>query len=160
LIPALGRQRQVNLCEFEANLVYTVSPRTARATQRNPVLKTNRKAPGAKLLWTNRSALSLTFYLMWVRQPLQQQTDTKASITCASSHVEQLGPGQRVHLPDKQILPSSMDAETHHVIHQIVLLGHVLKHLVDWGRTETVTNRSDLGVQDRHCDQQDQLGEM
>jgi hypothetical protein len=34
LIPALGRQRQT---ELEASLVYRVSSRTARATQRNPV---------------------------------------------------------------------------------------------------------------------------
>ena len=32
-----GRGRQIS--EFEANLVYKVSPRTARATQRNPVSK-------------------------------------------------------------------------------------------------------------------------
>jgi hypothetical protein len=38
LIPALGRQRQV-ISEFEASLVYRVSSRTARATQRNPVSK-------------------------------------------------------------------------------------------------------------------------
>ena len=44
LIPALGRQRQVDLCEFKSNLVYRVSSRTARAvTQRNPVLKTATK---------------------------------------------------------------------------------------------------------------------
>jgi hypothetical protein len=36
LIPALGRQ----ISEFEASLVYKVSSRTARATQRNPVSKT------------------------------------------------------------------------------------------------------------------------
>jgi len=37
--PALERQRQAELCEFEASLVYKVSPRTARATWKNPVLK-------------------------------------------------------------------------------------------------------------------------
>jgi hypothetical protein len=37
LTPALRMQRQVNLCELEASLVYRVSSRTARATQRNPV---------------------------------------------------------------------------------------------------------------------------
>jgi hypothetical protein len=36
LIPALGRQRQADF-ELEANLVYKVSSRSARATQRNPV---------------------------------------------------------------------------------------------------------------------------
>ena len=40
LIPALGRQRQVDLSEFEASLVYIASSRTARTVkQRNPVLK-------------------------------------------------------------------------------------------------------------------------
>jgi hypothetical protein len=39
LIPALGRQRQEDLCEFKANLVYRASSRTARAIQRNPVSK-------------------------------------------------------------------------------------------------------------------------
>jgi uncharacterized membrane protein len=35
-----GRGRQIS--EFEASLVYRVSSRTARATQRNPVLKKNK----------------------------------------------------------------------------------------------------------------------
>ena len=40
LIPALGKQRQADLCEFEASLVYRTSSRTGyKATQRNPVLK-------------------------------------------------------------------------------------------------------------------------
>ena len=32
LIPALGSQRQVDLCEFKARLAYIVSSKTARAT--------------------------------------------------------------------------------------------------------------------------------
>jgi hypothetical protein len=36
-----GRGRQIS--EFEARLVYKVSSRTARATQRNPVLKNKNK---------------------------------------------------------------------------------------------------------------------
>ena len=44
LIPALARQRQVDLWEFEASLVYKVSSRTARAVkQRNPVLKNKKQ---------------------------------------------------------------------------------------------------------------------
>ena len=39
LIAVLGKQRQEDLCELEASLVYRVSSRTARATQGNPVLK-------------------------------------------------------------------------------------------------------------------------
>jgi hypothetical protein len=37
LIPALGRQRQADLCESEVSLVCRSSSRTARATQRNRV---------------------------------------------------------------------------------------------------------------------------
>lgn len=33
-----------------------------------------------------------------------------------------------------------MDAETHHVIHHVVLLGHTLKHLIDWRETDIVIN--------------------
>jgi hypothetical protein len=39
LIPALRRERQADLCDFEASLVYRVNSRTSRGTQRNPVLK-------------------------------------------------------------------------------------------------------------------------
>ena len=35
LVPASGRQRQADLCEFEASLVYTVNSRIARAGQRD-----------------------------------------------------------------------------------------------------------------------------
>ena len=41
LILTLGRERQMDLCEFKASLVYRVSSRTAKVTQRNPVLKKN-----------------------------------------------------------------------------------------------------------------------
>ena len=37
------RERQVDLCEFKASLVYRASSRTARATQRNPLSKYQRK---------------------------------------------------------------------------------------------------------------------
>ena len=37
--PALKRQKQADLCEFEANLVFKVSPRQAPKLQRNPVSK-------------------------------------------------------------------------------------------------------------------------
>ena len=43
LVPALRRQRQENLCEFEASLAYKASSRTARTTQKNPVSKTNKQ---------------------------------------------------------------------------------------------------------------------
>ena len=39
LVPAPGRQRQVNFCEFKASLIYRVSSRITKDTQRNPVKK-------------------------------------------------------------------------------------------------------------------------
>ncbi len=50
LIPAHGRQTKVDLCEFEASLVYRMSSRTdSKATQRNPVLNNNQtKTPNQK----------------------------------------------------------------------------------------------------------------
>jgi hypothetical protein len=42
-IPVLRRQRQADLCKFEDSLVCKVTSRTARATQRNPVLKNKAK---------------------------------------------------------------------------------------------------------------------
>jgi len=41
LIPALGKQKQVDLCGFEDSLVYRVSSGTAKAL-RNPVTKTTK----------------------------------------------------------------------------------------------------------------------
>jgi hypothetical protein len=40
LISAPRRQRQAHLCEFKASLVYRMNSRTAKVTQRNPILKT------------------------------------------------------------------------------------------------------------------------
>jgi hypothetical protein len=37
--PFNPRQRQSELCEFESSLIYTVSSRIVKATQRNPVSK-------------------------------------------------------------------------------------------------------------------------
>jgi hypothetical protein len=51
LIPALGRQRKVDLCELEAHLVYRESSRTSRVAQRNPVFKNQKKKKsGVKVL--------------------------------------------------------------------------------------------------------------
>ena len=42
---ALRKQREVDLCEFKASLVYRASSKTARVTQRNPVLKNKDLVP-------------------------------------------------------------------------------------------------------------------
>lgn len=50
LRPTLRRQKQVDLCEFQASLIYRVSSKTAKATQRNSVSnqtkQTNKHKPG------------------------------------------------------------------------------------------------------------------
>jgi hypothetical protein len=43
LTPALKRQRQEDLYEFKASLVYRASSRVSRATQIIPVLKTQKE---------------------------------------------------------------------------------------------------------------------
>jgi hypothetical protein len=46
LTPERRRQKQAELCELEASLVYRASSRTARATQRNPVTEQVPGQPG------------------------------------------------------------------------------------------------------------------
>ena len=51
LFSALGRQKQEDLSEFKASLVYRVNSRTARTvTQRNPVTKNPNKINKSDLL--------------------------------------------------------------------------------------------------------------
>lgn len=47
-IPVLGRQKQAELCEFEATLIYTVSSSTTRARQRNSALKNKTRKEGKR----------------------------------------------------------------------------------------------------------------
>jgi hypothetical protein len=54
-----GRDRWIS--EFEASLVYRVSSRTARATQRNPVSKNQKEAPEAK----SRSGIGYMDKTIW-----------------------------------------------------------------------------------------------
>jgi hypothetical protein len=60
-----GRGRQIS--EFEASLVYKVSSRTARATQRNPVLKNKNKTKQKTNKQTNKNKEDLNkHYLILV----------------------------------------------------------------------------------------------
>jgi hypothetical protein len=55
LILEPGRQKQVDLCDFEASLVYRASYRTDRATQRNPVLGRNKSVETRKKKKQNKT---------------------------------------------------------------------------------------------------------
>ena len=72
IISALGKQRQVDLSEFEDSLVYSVSSRTAKATQRNPVLKTTTKTIQERLASVVRplGALRDSVWFHMVTHPL------------------------------------------------------------------------------------------
>ena len=43
MIPELGRQRQVDLCEFAASVVYIVNSRTARTNSETPVSRATKQ---------------------------------------------------------------------------------------------------------------------
>ena len=63
LTPALGRQRQVNLSEFEASLVHRVNPRTSIAKHINSISKIHekKKLQHTKIQYTvSRSFLGLS----------------------------------------------------------------------------------------------------
>lgn len=45
-ILALGKQRQIHLCELEANLIYIESSRPPKATQKNPGERRRRRVKG------------------------------------------------------------------------------------------------------------------
>jgi hypothetical protein len=65
-----GRGRRIS--EFEASLVYRVSSRTARATQRNPVSKqtnkqTNKQAKKQKQTNNNNKRIAMNLELTFLR---------------------------------------------------------------------------------------------
>ena len=70
LILALRWQKQADLCEFKASLIYRVSTKTARATRRNPVSKTKTKPNQTKPNQTKKDSKT------WVNT--EASTDKKA----------------------------------------------------------------------------------
>jgi hypothetical protein len=56
-IPALMRQRQVNLCEFKSSLVYTVISKTVRAMQRDLNSRNKTKISTVGLDWYHVSVV-------------------------------------------------------------------------------------------------------
>jgi hypothetical protein len=68
LIPTLGgRSRQIS--EFEVSLVYRVTSRTSRATQRNPISKNNNNNK-------NKNKKDLFIYLFYVLSTPLLSSDT------------------------------------------------------------------------------------
>jgi hypothetical protein len=72
-----GRGRQIS--EFEASLVYKVSSRTARATQKNPVSKNQTKPNQTKPRQTNKKTLILTAWKgIFCQQPSDEDVELSA----------------------------------------------------------------------------------
>jgi hypothetical protein len=65
-MPALERQRQENLCKLNANLVYIVSSKTARATLRVPDSEKQKQKtdPYRKLAYKNQGLLTSKIFLL------------------------------------------------------------------------------------------------
>lgn len=73
-IPTLGRQRQLDLCEFKTSLVYIVSSRLARVSQSDPVSRTKQ----SKQKQTNKTQPTTTNN---TRQNKTKQNETKQNKT-------------------------------------------------------------------------------
>jgi hypothetical protein len=67
-----GRGRQIS--EFEASLLYKVSSRTARATQKNPVLKNKTKQNSPKTMSCIAFFSDMNFFLCCVEPWLMTAT--------------------------------------------------------------------------------------
>lgn len=80
LIPALGRQKQVNLCEFKGSLAYKASFRRARAKQWNTVLKNRQKVLVLKTLMSFVNWIEIVQRLMRFRN-VNLGWEVKSSIT-------------------------------------------------------------------------------
>ena len=73
---------------------------------------------------------------------LTQHTSSAARLpTCAAGHVQQFGAVGGAQSAHQGVLPQTVGAETHGVVHQVVLGRHAGEHLVHWkrpGRCERV----------------------
>lgn len=53
--------------------------------------------------------------------------------TCSAGHVQEARPGLGVRGTQQRVFPQTMDAQTHGVVHHVVLVRHLLKHAVHCG---------------------------
>lgn len=58
------------------------------------------------------------------------QRCTETALTCSTRHIQELCTRLWVHDVQQRVLPQSVNPKTHRIIHDVILLGHILKHLV------------------------------
>ena len=63
LIPALSRQKQVDLCEFKTSLVYRVSSRTAKTASQRSLVSKNKTKNRKQNKQTKR--LKAEMFILW-----------------------------------------------------------------------------------------------
>ena len=82
LVPALGRQRQADLYEFNASLVYRASSRRAKAvTQRSPILK-NKTTQQQKIDYEKKNLLPFVISLNMEVKISDRSTVSRFKSTC------------------------------------------------------------------------------
>ena len=98
LMPALGRQRQADLCEFEVSLVYRVSFRTAMAVTRKILswkTKQNKKNLGVDMRISNLGSVGeqrgdlwgLLASLLGSVRPVSEKDKVRLPVTSSSFKV-------------------------------------------------------------------------
>lgn len=50
--------------------------------------------------------------------------------TCSTGHVQELCPWLGIHDMKKRVFPQAMNPEAHGIVHDVILLRHILKHLI------------------------------
>lgn len=59
--------------------------------------------------------------------------------TCSTGHVQQLCPRLWIHDTKERVFPQAMNPEAHGIVHDVILLCHILKHFIHWKRTKRVS---------------------
>lgn len=66
----------------------------------------------------------------WHFRPVESIAMCTRGITCATSHVKKAGPGCRCQALYEDVLPNTVDAEGHGIVHYIILLCYSLEYFM------------------------------
>ena len=60
--------------------------------------------------------------------------------TCSTCHIQESYPWLGVHDVQERVFPQSMNAQTHGIIHEVILLCHILKHLIHYRKSKHLSH--------------------